>query len=164
MRLLLLLVGLAAFAGASRDALKVKYQWKLMDFDWPEDRDYKNLFPDYKREDNLPLGLEVAGDRLFVTIPRWKRGVAATLAYINLNGKNKTIYFLYIDALISYTYIRPVRVVYSRKHCLSAIYALCGTNPFYYCETIYSSYRCVCQFFASFIKVLDLFKGFPLIK
>jgi len=65
--------------------LRVAYRWKQIDYEWPNN-DIKRLFPDYKQEDNLPLGLEVAGDRLFVTVPRWRQGVAASLNYIRLNG------------------------------------------------------------------------------
>ena len=54
----------------------------------------KKLFPDYKQEDNLPLGLEVAGDRLFITVPRWKRGVVASLNYIKINGG---YIYIYVD-------------------------------------------------------------------
>lgn len=67
------------------DNLKVMYQWKQMDYDWPNN-ETKQMFPFYRQEDNLPLGLEVAGNRLFVTVPRWKPGVAASLNYIMLNG------------------------------------------------------------------------------
>jgi len=65
--------------------MRVAYRWKQIDYDWPSN-DTKRLFPDYKQEDNLPLGLEVAGDRIFVTVPRWRQGVAASLNYIRLNG------------------------------------------------------------------------------
>lgn len=67
------------------DNLKVMYQWKQIDYDWPNN-ETKQMFPFYRQEDNLPLGLEVAGNRLFVTVPRWKPGVAASLNYIMLNG------------------------------------------------------------------------------
>lgn len=67
--------------------LRIAYQWKEIDYDWPND-DVKKLFPDYNREDNLPLGLDIADNRIFVTVPRWRRGVAASLNYINLNGTN----------------------------------------------------------------------------
>lgn len=65
--------------------LRVAYQWKQIDYAWASN-DSKRLFPDYKQEDNLPLGLEVAGDRIFITVPRWRQGVAASLNYIWLNG------------------------------------------------------------------------------
>ncbi|XP_058803277.1 protein yellow isoform X2 [Phymastichus coffea] len=66
------------------DHLRVAYQWKQMEFDWPS-QDVKRFFPEYRLEDNLPLGLEVAGDRLFITVPRWRRGVVASLNYIKVN-------------------------------------------------------------------------------
>ncbi|KAL6426828.1 hypothetical protein ACFW04_009264 [Cataglyphis niger] len=69
--------------------LRVAYRWKQIDYDWPSN-DTKRLFPDYKQEDNLPLGLEVAGDRLFITVPRWRQGVAASLNYIRLNDTRES--------------------------------------------------------------------------
>lgn len=70
------------------DNLRVAFEWKQIDFEYPseqtrlEDIASKAFVP----ENNLPLGLEVYGDRLFVTVPRWKSGVAASLTYISLNG------------------------------------------------------------------------------
>lgn len=71
------------------DNLKVMYQWKQIDYDWPNN-ETKQMFPFYRQEDNLPLGLEVAGNRLFVTVPRWKPGVAASLNYIMLNDTRES--------------------------------------------------------------------------
>lgn len=68
------------------DRLTVAFQWKQMDYEWPTVDVQKTSFPNYLREDNLPLGLEVAGNRIFITVPRWKKGVAASLNYINING------------------------------------------------------------------------------
>jgi len=34
----------------------------------------------------MPLGIEVWKDRMFITLPRWRRGSPATLATISLNG------------------------------------------------------------------------------
>lgn len=76
---------LALLIASAIGNLRVAYQWKQIDYDWPSN-DTKRLFPDYKQEDNLPLGLEVAGDRIFITVPRWRQGVAASLNYIRLNG------------------------------------------------------------------------------
>lgn len=81
--ILLLVIG-SKFARAI-DNLRVAYKWKLIDYAWPN-QGTRSLFPNYKQEDNLPLGLEVAGDRLFITVPRWRSGVAASLNYIKLNG------------------------------------------------------------------------------
>ncbi|XP_014232843.1 protein yellow-like [Trichogramma pretiosum] len=87
--LLLLAIG-ASVQGIDR--LRVAYQWKQLDFDWPDskDDDVRRAFPSYDAADNLPLGLEVGGDRLFVTVPRWRRGVAASLNYIRLNDTRES--------------------------------------------------------------------------
>lgn len=69
--------------------LRVAYQWKEIEYDWPND-DVQKLFPDYNREDNLPLGLDISDNKIFVTVPRWKRGVAASLNYINLNDTRES--------------------------------------------------------------------------
>lgn len=70
------------------DNLRVAYQWKMIDYDFPSDEYKNNLIKegDFIPENNLPLGLEVYGDRLFITVPRWKDGVAASLTYIKLSG------------------------------------------------------------------------------
>lgn len=44
----------------------------------------------YIVENNLPLGLEVWKDKLFITVPRWKTGVAASLNYINITDKTES--------------------------------------------------------------------------
>lgn len=71
------------------DNLRVAYQWKMVDYEFTSNEHRQNLINDgdFKPENNLPLGLEVYGDRLFITVPRWKDGVAASLTYIKLSGK-----------------------------------------------------------------------------
>ncbi|XP_057653642.1 protein yellow [Diorhabda carinulata] len=68
------------------DSLKVAFQWKQIDYDFPSPEakwDATNK-RQYIPENNLPLGLEVYGDRIFITLPRWKEGVAASLTYIKM--------------------------------------------------------------------------------
>ena len=67
------------------DKLDVVYQWKQLEYEWPSN-DTELLFPGYKQEDNLPLGLEITSTRIFVTVPRWRRGVVASLNYFYRNG------------------------------------------------------------------------------
>ncbi|KAL4707959.1 hypothetical protein ACJJTC_010575 [Scirpophaga incertulas] len=68
------------------DQLHIIYEWKQLDFQFPSPEarqqalDTKAFVP----ENNLPMGLEVYGDRLFVTIPRWKNGIPSSLNYVNL--------------------------------------------------------------------------------
>jgi hypothetical protein len=81
----LLLVLVAVGSGLAIDQLRVIYKWKQMEYDWPNE-EMKSIFSHYKQEDNLPLGLEVAGDRIFITVPRWRLGVVSSLNYIKING------------------------------------------------------------------------------
>ncbi|XP_017753652.1 PREDICTED: protein yellow [Eufriesea mexicana] len=71
------------------DGLRVAFQWKQLDYEWPSN-DTKLLFPGYKQEDNLPLGLEITSTRIFVTVPRWRRGVVASLNYFNINDTRES--------------------------------------------------------------------------
>ncbi|XP_076274875.1 L-dopachrome tautomerase yellow-b [Rhynchophorus ferrugineus] len=67
------------------DKLNVAYQWKTVEFEFPSE-DLKQqalLSKKYIPENQLPLGVEVYDDRIFVTLPRWKYGVAASLGYID---------------------------------------------------------------------------------
>lgn len=68
------------------DSLKVAFQWKQIDFHFPSPEakwDATNKRR-YIPENNVPVGLEVYGDRIFITLPRWKEGVAASLTYIKM--------------------------------------------------------------------------------
>lgn len=58
------------------------YKWKLVDFEFPSasHRKYALSSGKYVPANVLPLGLEVWGSRLWVTIPAWRRGIPATLA------------------------------------------------------------------------------------
>jgi len=74
------------------DHLHVIYEWKQVDFAYPTEsaRQEAIAAKDFIQENNLPLGLEVYGNRLFITVPRWKTGVAASLTYIYLNDTDKS--------------------------------------------------------------------------
>ncbi|XP_076670211.1 L-dopachrome tautomerase yellow-b [Andrena cerasifolii] len=69
--------------------LRVAFQWKQLDYEWPSN-ETKQLFPGYKQEDNLPLGLEVTHNRIFVTVPRWRLGVVASLNYFYINDTRES--------------------------------------------------------------------------
>lgn len=78
---------LLSFAGAN-DNLRIAFQWKQIDFEFPSEEAKQEAINnrEFVPENNVPVGLEVYGDRLFLTVPRWKSGVAASLTYINLTG------------------------------------------------------------------------------
>lgn len=90
--MLLLVLGWLVVAVAPMDNLRVAFEWKSIDFDYPSEEVRREAVDagDFIPENNLPLGLEVHADRVFVTVPRWKSGVPASLAYIHLNGNYHT--------------------------------------------------------------------------
>lgn len=85
----LLFLSTIAFA---MDNLDVKFEWKQIDYDYPTPEARQDAIDtrEFVPENNLPLGLEVYGDRLFVTVPRWKSGVAASLNYIKLSDRRES--------------------------------------------------------------------------
>lgn len=85
----LLVLSLVVFSCEGMDNLRVAFQWRQLDFNFSSETEREEAVNsrEFIPENNLPLGLEVYEDRLFVTVPRWKAGVAASLAYIKLTGK-----------------------------------------------------------------------------
>ncbi|EDW04015.1 GH11563 [Drosophila grimshawi] len=83
---LLLIVGVAA----GKDNLHVEYEWREMDFkyDNPDQRWTAIEQGAFKPTSVIPFGLEVYRHRLFVTLPRWRSGVPASLAYLDLNDNS----------------------------------------------------------------------------
>lgn len=86
---MLILLALLVTGVVANDNLRVAYQWKQIDFEFPniDERQAAITNLTFISENIIPVGLEVYKNRLFVTLPRWKKGVAASLAYIDLNGK-----------------------------------------------------------------------------
>ncbi|XP_038211391.1 L-dopachrome tautomerase yellow-f-like [Zerene cesonia] len=67
--------------------LPPKFQWKVIDFAWEASaREAALSTGAYVPENNLPSGIARWKDKLFITIPRWKTGVPASLNYIFVNG------------------------------------------------------------------------------
>lgn len=66
--------------------LELKFQWKTIDFtyDTAEDRQKAIEEQTFIPENVIPVGLDIYGNRLFLSLPRLRHGVPATLAYINL--------------------------------------------------------------------------------
>lgn len=72
--------------------LQEKYVWKQIAFAWPSDGEEQNAIATgrYIPENNAPLSMDLWGDKVFITIPRWKSGVAASLAYIQLPDDSRS--------------------------------------------------------------------------
>lgn len=85
----LLVIGVTGFAVRAEDPLEVfgvTYEWNKLDFTWPDDS-FKARFLDSSQfipENTTISGVKVWRDRMYVTLPRWRRGVPATLASIPL--------------------------------------------------------------------------------
>lgn len=74
---------------SANDNLSVAYEWKELDFAYRSQQDRAEAIAagEFIAANVIPVGLEVFKHRLFLTLPRLKTGVPASLAYINLNGK-----------------------------------------------------------------------------
>lgn len=73
----------------ANDNLRVAYEWKEVDFQYAS-ADVRWMAIEnfeFKPENVIPFGIEVYKSRLFVTLPRWREGVPASLAYLDLNGE-----------------------------------------------------------------------------
>lgn len=79
---------LLAEVASGMDNLRVAFQWKIVDFEFPSAKAREDAIRtgEFIPKNNLPLGLEVYGDRMFITVPRWRSGVPASLTYIKLTG------------------------------------------------------------------------------
>uniref|UniRef100_A0A2H8TM52 Protein yellow n=1 Tax=Melanaphis sacchari TaxID=742174 RepID=A0A2H8TM52_9HEMI len=74
------------------DRLREVFSWRQLDFTFPDQKTRQAAIAsgEYVQANNLPLGLEVWRDKLFITVPRWKAGVASTLNYVSLgSGSNQ---------------------------------------------------------------------------
>ncbi|XP_049793306.1 L-dopachrome tautomerase yellow-f2-like [Schistocerca nitens] len=74
-----------ARASSTRGVRKA-FSWQAVSWAWPEQPAAADaLRAGYTPHTNLPHGLEVWRDRLFLTVPRRKAGVPATLGYVTVH-------------------------------------------------------------------------------
>lgn len=57
--------------------LEEKFKWKEVSYAWPSEQAKEEAITSgrYKPENNLPLGLEVWKDKLFITVPRYAKKI-----------------------------------------------------------------------------------------
>lgn len=93
------------FFVSCNDNLRVAFEWKQMNFEFRNDEDRRDAIENgtFIPSNVIPMGIEVYKDRLFITLPRWKPGVPATLTYIDLNGK----FILFLLDYIFYLFLIP---------------------------------------------------------
>lgn len=74
----------AALSAASAGKFKVTREWSYLNFTWPSAEEYGNAVSKgtYVPENNIISGIAHFEDHFYVTLPRMKKGVPATLARI----------------------------------------------------------------------------------
>lgn len=63
--------------GSALEKLQVYYQWDVLDYTYPtlEERMDAIYVKKFIPENNLPIGIEVWRDKIFITVPRWREGI-----------------------------------------------------------------------------------------
>ncbi|XP_017877314.1 protein yellow-like [Ceratina calcarata] len=82
----------ALFVVANGQEFKTIHAWSNVEYNFPNDsiRDTLVSKGDYIPENNMPLGMHVWGDKVFITVPRWKNGVASNLNYFSKNDQSQS--------------------------------------------------------------------------
>lgn len=84
------LIGILLFTTCrANNNLQIKYEWKLIDFNYETTEERQEAIQNgtFIPENVIPVGIDVHENRLFLSLPRLKAGVPASLATIDMNGK-----------------------------------------------------------------------------
>jgi hypothetical protein len=80
---------LSAVLGLTSAVYKLEERFSWNELDWvfpsPAARSRAIASGDYIPRNGLPVGIERWGNKLFVTVPRWRDGIPATLNYIDMD-------------------------------------------------------------------------------
>ncbi|XP_046466135.1 yellow-h isoform X1 [Neodiprion pinetum] len=76
----------------SGPAMEQIYSWRTVDFEFDSELSRQRAIDagHYELENALPLGIEIWKDKIFLTLPRWKKGIPATLATIPRYSREKS--------------------------------------------------------------------------
>uniref|UniRef100_A0A8D8MGP4 Protein yellow n=4 Tax=Cacopsylla melanoneura TaxID=428564 RepID=A0A8D8MGP4_9HEMI len=71
---------------------QVFFRWKIIDFVFRDNRQRENLVRSNKfiPGNNLPLGIAIWRNKIFVTFPKWKTGIPVTLASFNMDDPRES--------------------------------------------------------------------------
>lgn len=75
-----------------RNPFDVIFEWRQLDFEYPTflDRQRAILNGEFIPTNSVPLGVDRWRNRLFVTMPRWKNGIPASLASLPLPALDRS--------------------------------------------------------------------------
>jgi hypothetical protein len=78
------------------------FQWRALDFEYPSEeiRQYAKFTKDFVPENNLPVGIEVWRNKLFVTVPRWEDGEFVYLFVFIYFLFHRLFYFVVMKQLL----------------------------------------------------------------
>lgn len=76
----------------SQKPIGTLYRWNQMDFEYPsyEERAVAINNGEFIQSNVIPLGIERWRDRLFISTPRWKKGVPATLSTVPIDARTES--------------------------------------------------------------------------
>ncbi|KAL3285117.1 hypothetical protein HHI36_019241 [Cryptolaemus montrouzieri] len=66
---------------------EVIHQWQFLNYTWPSYWSYTHALENFQYipENNAPTGVKIYGGKIFLSIPRFRPGIPATLAHVTLN-------------------------------------------------------------------------------
>ncbi|XP_049946502.1 protein yellow-like [Schistocerca serialis cubense] len=109
--------GRSARASSTRGVRKA-FSWQAVSWTWPEQPAAADaLRAGYTPHTNLPHGLEVWRYRLFLTVPRRKAGVPATLGYVTVHTACAHRYYLRRDDFDATSFFASIAVDVEAGHC-----------------------------------------------
>lgn len=75
---------------ANGEEIKTIYSWNVIEYNFPNDNIRNTLISngDYIEENNMPNGMQIWNDKIFITIPRWKNGVPSNLNFFLKNDES----------------------------------------------------------------------------
>ncbi|XP_047526633.1 L-dopachrome tautomerase yellow-f2-like [Vanessa atalanta] len=88
MRAISLIIAVTTAISCQAALPELRFAWKEVDYVWDSPAQRETAVKDglFVPANNLPLGLARWKNKVFVTVPRWKNGVASSLNYVDLDG------------------------------------------------------------------------------
>lgn len=68
--------GGSVYPAPSASSLVERFNWRFIDYEWPNEQVRLAALAEglYVPENNLPVGIEIWQDKLFISVPRWAPG------------------------------------------------------------------------------------------